>query len=186
LSGLSNDLGFGEWKIKDARMFRLLRVRIGKTAVGKDQFESAFYCLTDDAEKPPVLQRRTGEPQFGRPPASNKGTVDLREKARQEIFARISSDLKDYGEKSDADVDALWVAFKVKTDEHLQHKQLATLPDTFFVNAAHKKKKPHVPRDAVAEVPERLADADGRALEKENLRLQEKVVATEVGCTSVN
>jgi hypothetical protein len=37
-----------------------------------------------------------------------------------------------------------------------------------------------------AEVPERLTDADGRALEKENLRLQEKVVATEVGCTSVN
>jgi hypothetical protein len=34
-----------------------------------------------------------------------------------------------------------------------------------------------------AEVPERLTDADGRALEKENLRLQEKVVATEVGCT---
>jgi hypothetical protein len=185
LSALSKDLGFGEWTLKDARMFRLLRVRIAKTAGGKDRFESAFYCLTDDADKPPVLQQRLPSHQFGRPPASNKGTVELREKARQEIFARSSNDLKEYDEKSDADVEALWVAFKVKTDEHLHHIQLATLPDTFFVNAAHKKKKPHTKKAqqlAVAEVLEE--DPLRAALEKENLRLTEQVDATKVGCTS--
>jgi hypothetical protein len=194
-------LGFGEWTLKDARMFRLLRVKIAKTAGGKDRFESAFYCLTDDADKPPVLQQRLPSHQFGRPPASNKGTVELREKARQEIFARSSNDLKEYDEKSDADVEALWVAFKVKTDEHLHHIQLATLPDTFFVAAAQPKKRPYTkkaPQLAVAEVLEVLDPlraaaekiavekiaAEMGALEKQVLQLKEKVDVTEVACTS--
>ena len=107
LRKINSELGYEDWSVTDGRLFREVKME-GKG----NRHDYAYYLLFDDPAIKPRLARRCAPYQLGRKTEKSKSRHKFVMTASTEaLFREINTKFREYRNKSDGEIDAMWKIF---------------------------------------------------------------------------